>query len=357
MKKLNVAIIGQGRSGRDIHGSYFLAEVSKKYYNVVAVVDALEVRRKRAAEEFGCDVYADYTELFSRNDIDLVVNSTFSHMHYPVTMDLLKHGLNVVVEKPFARYAAQCEDMIKTAKENGCILTVFQQSRLAPYYKKINEIIKSGVLGDLIQVTISFSGYSRRWDWQCSKRYAGGGLLNTGPHPLDQALDILDLPGDEMPQIFSKLAKVNVFGDAEDYAKVILTYPGKPLIDVEISSCNGYSDFTYKIHGSKGALKATLSKVEWKYFDPEKSPAHELTLEPLTSDGVKPAYCSEKLDWTEQVCDLTGDAFGSAVVDYYERLYRTLVNGEELFIKPEKVVKLIRVAEAVHASNPMPVIY
>ncbi len=358
MKKLNVAIIGQGRSGRDIHGKYFLDEVSKPYYNVVAVVDAIPERRERAAKEFGCDVYADYTELFGRNDIDLVVNSTFSHMHYPVTMDLLKHRFNVVVEKPFSAHAHECEDMIKTAKENGVILTVFQQSRLAPYYKKIDEIIKSGVLGDLIQVSISFSGYQRRWDWQCSQRFYGGSLLNTGPHPLDQALDILDLEDDQMPQIFSRLAKVNTSGDAEDYAKVILTYPGKPLVDIEISSCNGYNDYTYKIHGSKGSLRATMQKIEWKYFDKEIAPERPLVLEALRgADGVSPVYCSESLEWKNCSEDLSGSAFDTAVSDYYERMYRTLTQGEELFIKPEKVVKLIRVAEAVHANNPMPVIY
>lgn len=358
MKKLNVAIIGQGRSGRDIHGSYFLSDASKEYYNVVAIVDKMECRRERAKAEFGCDVYEDYTELFGRNDIDLVINSTFSHMHYPVTMDLLQHGLNVVVEKPFANRAQECEMMIKTAKENGCVLTVFQQSRLAPYYKKIDEIIKSGVLGDLIQVTISFSGYARRWDWQCSKRFGGGGLYNTGPHPLDQALDIMNLPDGEMPQIFSKLAKVNLFGDADDYAKVIMTYPGRPLLDVEISSCNGYSDFNYKIHGSKGSLKATLSKVEWKYFNPENEAKRELILEPLTKeDGVTPSYCTETLKWTEHSEDLAGSAFNIAVEDYYERMYKTLTEGAELFIKPEKITTLIRVAEAVHAQNPMETIY
>ena len=59
MKKLNVAIIGQGRSGRDIHGAFFKSEYNEKF-NVIAVVDALEERRIRAKEEWGCDVYADY---------------------------------------------------------------------------------------------------------------------------------------------------------------------------------------------------------------------------------------------------------------------------------------------------------
>ena len=85
MKKLNVAIIGQGRSGRDIHGAFFRSELNTKY-NVVAVVDAMENRRERAAEEYGCPVYATYQELFDIEGIHLVVNSTFSHMLKPTRM-------------------------------------------------------------------------------------------------------------------------------------------------------------------------------------------------------------------------------------------------------------------------------
>ena len=102
MDRLNVAIIGQGRSGRDIHGRFFLSENNDKF-RVVAAVDALEDRRERARQEYGCDVYADYHELFSRKDIDLVVNSSFSQMHSDITIDLLEHGFNVVSEKPFAK--------------------------------------------------------------------------------------------------------------------------------------------------------------------------------------------------------------------------------------------------------------
>ena len=356
MKKLNVAIIGQGRSGRDIHGSYFLSGEAKEYYNVVAIVDKMPARRTRALREFGCDVYEDYYKLFERSDLDLVVNSTFSHLHYPVTMDLLTHGLNVVCEKPFSAHAHECEDMIRTAKEHGCVLTVFQQSRLAPYYKRIHEILDSGLLGDIIQISIAFSGYARRWDWQTSKRFYGGSLLNTGPHPLDQALDLLGT--DDMPQVFSRLGKVNTFGDAEDYAKVVLTYPDRPLIDIEISSCDGYADYTYKVQGSRGALKATMQKIDWKYFDPAAAPARELTLEPLTGeDGVSPRYCGETLPWQTFSEDLTGSAFDNAVSDYYRRMYKTLTEGAELFIQPEKILQLIRVAELVHAQNPMPVLY
>ena len=56
MKTLNVAIIGQGRSGRDIHGAFFKSEANT-CFKVVAVVDEIEYRRERAKEEYGCDVY------------------------------------------------------------------------------------------------------------------------------------------------------------------------------------------------------------------------------------------------------------------------------------------------------------
>lgn len=352
MKKLNVAIIGQGRSGRDIHGAFFRSDANDRC-SVVAVVDQLEERRQRAREEYGCDVFADYRELYGRRDIDLVVNSTFSHLHYPVTMDLLTHGMNVVVEKPFSAHVEECEAMIRAAKEHNVMLCVFQQSHFAPFYRRIREIMASGVLGRPVQISIHYSGFSRRWDWQCSQRFYGGSLLNTGPHPVEQALDILDM--DELPQIVSRLDRANTYGDAEDYCKLLLLAPGKPVMDVEISSCDAKNDYTYKIQGTRGTLKATLSHISYKYFIAEDEPDHRLTFEPICTEDGFPAYCSEKLHWHEVEEDITGTAFDSAVKTYYDMIYDHLVNGSPLIIKPEKIKQVIEVMEEVHRQNPMPI--
>ena len=60
MKKLNVAIIGQGRSGKQIHGVNLLNE-KNVYFNVAYVVDEDEYRREKAKEDYaGCKVFADY---------------------------------------------------------------------------------------------------------------------------------------------------------------------------------------------------------------------------------------------------------------------------------------------------------
>jgi len=352
MKKLNVAIIGQGRSGRDIHGAFFKSETNTKY-QVVAVVEAIEARRIRAQEEYGCDVYADYRELFGRTDIDLVVNSSFSHMHADISIDLLNHGFNVVCEKPFGKNYEECAKVVKTAEKSGKMLNVFQQSRFAPYYVKLMEIIGEGKLGRPVQYSISFSSFARRWDWQTWQAYNGGDVRNTGPHPLDQAVNILGFDSDI--SVFSKLDRVNTFGDAEDYAKIILTAPGKPLVDVEISRCNAYAGPMYLVHCQYGTLKATMKAIDYKYYNPETAPKQALTLEPLCNENGKPAYCRETLDWTEEHIDLVGSAFDSAVKKYYDMIYNHLVDGAEMEITPYQVLKQFQVIDLIRAQNPLTV--
>ena len=50
--------------------------------------------------------------------------------------------------------------MIAAAKESGRMLAPFQQSRVAPYFKKVREVIDSGVLGRIVSIDIQFSGFA-----------------------------------------------------------------------------------------------------------------------------------------------------------------------------------------------------
>ncbi|MBO7276138.1 MAG: Gfo/Idh/MocA family oxidoreductase, partial [Clostridia bacterium] len=63
MQMMRVAIIGQGRSGRDIHGKFFGSQAND-FCRVVCIVDEDAFRAQRAAQEFCCDVVSDYTQLF-----------------------------------------------------------------------------------------------------------------------------------------------------------------------------------------------------------------------------------------------------------------------------------------------------
>jgi predicted dehydrogenase len=362
-KKIRVAIIGQGRSGRNIHGEYLITDPR---YKIVAVSDLLEDRRKRAIAEYKCDAYADYRDMLKRKDVDLVVNASLSYMHVPITLEILKAGFNVLCEKPLASRVKDVDKMIAAAKKARRLFAVFQQSRLSGYFMQIQKVIKSGVLGRIIQVNIAFNGFSRRWDWQTLQEFNGGNLLNTGPHPLDQALELF---GSGMPKVLCFMDRVNTVGDAEDHVKMILSGPGRPTIDLEISSACAYPCYTYNIYGSRGGLKGSTSAMEWRYFKPSEARKLKLVKTPLASSDGIPAYCDgvkpDNLKWHVDAWPVSTkpgkkpegvykahnprmDMSGA----FYTMLYKALTKKAPLTITPEQVRRQIAVIEECQRQNP-----
>ncbi len=356
MKKLNIAIIGQGRSGRDIHGRYYKSDKNDKF-NVKYVVELDPARRALAPKDYpGCEVFEDYTALYGTKDIDLVVNASFSKDHYDITKDLIEHNFNVLVEKPFARSRYECDTLINLAKEQGVMLNVFQQSFFAPFYTHAKKVVSSGKLGEIKQVDITYSGFSRRWDWQTAQVTMGGNIYNTGPHPIGFGLDFLDF-SDDAKLVFSRLGRVLNSGDSDDYAKLVLTAPGKPVVDIEVSSNDAYTAPLLKISGSKGTYKTTIKEYEMKYIIDGENPAQPLNLNPLKSDDGMPAYCSEELITHEEKGEHNGTPFDVGTQLFYEMLYNKLTKGDEMEIKPEFAAKIISVIEQSHAENPLPLLY
>ena len=356
MKKLNLAIIGQGRSGKDIHGKYYRSG-DNIYYDVKYVVDADAYRRSVAEEIYpGCKTFADYRELYAFDDIDVVVNATFSEMHYPITKDLLLHGKNVLVEKPFARSRYECDELIKIAKDNGVTLAVFQQTFLAPFYLFAYELTKSGKLGDIKEISIRYNGLARRWDWQTLQKKCAGRAYNTGPHPIGMALGFLDF--DKNARVaYSKLDSVLTSGDADDFVKIILEAPNKPFVDIEINSTDAYSDYNIKIQGSKGTFKAKPSKYEMTYIVDGENPERPVIEEFLKNDEGNPMYCSEKLIKHVEANEFNGDAFNVGTASLYEQLYFKITEGKPMTVTPEMAADVISVIELVHAQNPLPLKY
>ena len=345
---IRVAVLGQGRSGLDIHCRYFKTAPHK--YQIVAVADLLEDRRQRAQSEMGCDTYADYHDLLAHGDIDLVVNALPSHLHPQATIDSLSIGHHTICEKPLARSVAELDNMIAAGQKAGRLLLPFQQSRNAPQFQKMLQVIDSGVLGRIVQVSISFSGFARRWDWQTLQEYRGGNLLNTGPHPIDQAMCLLDFKKPD--HILCAMDRANTFGDAEDYVKILLRTKGKPVIDVEISSCTTFPQPMYTVHGERGGLSGGPAGLTWRYYDPQTAPKQTLTRSPLPG----PSYCREDLamierSWTPDEAEQNAFAYMSNA--YYDGVFAVLREEAQSEITPQQVRVQIAVIEECHRQNSL----
>lgn len=269
-----------------------------------------------------------------------------------MSLELLQAGFHVLCEKPLARKAEEVDRLIAAAKQAGKVLAVFQQARFNPVFLQLRKVIDSGLLGRIVQISLTASNFSRRWDWQTLKAYNGGNLLNTGAHYLDQMLQLIE--AETTPNVVCHMDNANSFGDAEDYCKIILTGDGKPLVDIEISSCNVYPGPTYTIQGTNGGLKASLNAVEWKYFKPEEAPAHELETKPIRNVDGLPAYCKEELQWYEESWQLDAEtANPSPHIAFYRSLHATMTEGMPLVVSPEQVRLQIAVMERCFRQNPL----
>lgn len=346
-RRIRVGIIGQGRSGYDIHADHLRRDAR---YKIVAVVDPLADRRKLAEEELGAEAYADCGEMLERDDLDLVVNAAPSHLHVPLTLDAFKAGHNVLCEKPLARRVADVDKMVRAAKKAGKLLAIYQQSRFAPYFVQIRKVIESGVLGRIVMIKVAMNGFSRRWDWQTLQEYDGGNLLNTGPHALDQALQLF---GKGMPRVTCVMDRTLTFGNAEDHVKLLLTGKGRPTIDLEVSSCCAYPSANYVVYGTRGGLEATMSHMRWKRCRLDRAPKQQLTRKPLPGR----AYCREQLQWVEKewtVPKSKARMFPYMARQFYNHLYATLTEGAPLAITPQQVRRQVAVIEECHRQNPLP---
>ncbi|MCG3148665.1 MAG: Inositol 2-dehydrogenase/D-chiro-inositol 3-dehydrogenase [Verrucomicrobiae bacterium] len=333
-------------------------------YKIVAVVDAIAGRRQRATKEYQCAAYRDYHALLKRQDIDLIVNASFSHQHAPISLECLRAGFHVLCEKPLAARAKEVDGLIAAARRAGKVLAVFHQSHFAPHFQQIRKVIDSGVLGRIVQVSIAYNGWARRWDWQTLTGFNAGSLLNTGPHPLHQGLVLF---GDAMPKVTCFMDRTDgSYGDAENHVKVIFAGAGHPLVDIEVSSCCAYPPVTFNVYGTRGGLKATAGSVEWRYFRWEAAPRHKVTAVPVRNADGTPAYPVESLPWQTGVWPETGPAADATKTGYspaaaattsmtgvyYDRLYETLTRGTPMETSLELARRQIAVIEECQRQNP-----
>ena len=354
MKKLKTAIIGYGRSGRDIHTR--LLKQLPDLFEIDFYIEADPERQEMIKKEMEKAVYPDYSAIFNQSGIDLVINASFSQDHARISKDLMKHGFNVLSEKPVAKNAEEFKTILDTAKETGKKYYAFQQYRFSPGITKIREIISSGILGRIVAVNMREDRFARRWDWQTVHENTAGVLLNNGPHYVDNALALMGFPANV--EVTAIMDRANYAGNAEDYAKLILKAPGAPVVDIELTASNAFPGSPILIQGTQGTLAGSVTSFSWKYFKPEETPALKLDTRPLRNEKGEPVYCSEKLNiheesWTPDLGNQSPHQydFTEKGLAFYRALHDSFVNNKDFFIKNEEVLLQMKVMGEAHAQN------
>ena len=184
-KKLNIALIGAGKIS-----NYHLKGLSgNEDCHLYAICDnAPDGRAEAQKEKYGADkAVLDYKELLGDPNVDAAIVITPDNCHMEQACAFLRDGKPVLLEKPMALTAEECEEMLRVQKETGVMLMVGQVARYNPSFIKMKEMIDAGEIGELTFVESEYAhdysiyrGYN---DWRISPEREG--VIGGGCHAID----------------------------------------------------------------------------------------------------------------------------------------------------------------------------
>jgi len=138
----------------------YLLNLARQQENtqVAAVCDVYEPRiaETRAKVAPDADAVADYRALLERKDIDAVIIGSPDHWHVPMTIDAVRAGKDVYVEKPLTKTIEEGPKVEAAVRESGRVVQVGYQQRSWEHFIAARELIASGKLGDITLVLASW---------------------------------------------------------------------------------------------------------------------------------------------------------------------------------------------------------
>ncbi len=148
--KLNIACIGTANQARFSIGNV-------KGENIVAVCDIDKNYLDRAKSDFpSARTYNDYRELIAKegDKVDAVTIAIADHNHAPATIRAIRAGWNVYCEKPLTHTVEESRIVAEAAKKAGVATQLGTQIHAGENYRRVVEMIQSGVIGDVNEVHV-----------------------------------------------------------------------------------------------------------------------------------------------------------------------------------------------------------
>ncbi len=273
-RKLKIGIIGVGWIS-ELHIAKYL---EMDDCEIVAAADLIPGKAEKLLKgKFGLNgihYYANDKELIDNEpDLDAVSVCTYNRQHAEPTIYALKHGVNVLLEKPMCVTLDEAVAICKAEKESGKILSIGFQPRFDENMKMVKRIVESGVLGKIYYIQ---TGGGRRRGIPTpygtsfiENATAGlGALADIGCYSLDMVLNAIGYPNPltvtgYKSDYFGKRAdsypKHPEYADkfeVDDFAAAFVRLEGDIVLDFRIAwAMNMDTSGDTLIYGTEGGLR------------------------------------------------------------------------------------------------------
>lgn len=302
-KRWRVGLIGCGWYGKsdlarlmqvaqiDVVG---LCDVDQNHIN-----EAVRLVQERQGSDASPYTYTDYRKMLDQHEFDIVIIGTPDHWHALNTIDAIKAGAHVFVQKPTSADVIESEAMLSYARKYNKTVQVGTQRRSTPHLIEAKQkIVDQGLLGQIAHVDMccyyhmrangnpdvipvpDFFDYDmwtgpaplrpfdklphRGW-WRTFMEYCNGIIGDMCVHMFDTVRWMLDL--DWPDRIYSTggiLVQKNGKSNTPDTQTATFEYPDLKCVWNHRSWGNPVDPeypWAFKIYGEKGMLAGSV----WKY--------------------------------------------------------------------------------------------
>jgi UDP-N-acetylglucosamine 3-dehydrogenase len=204
---LRVGVIGVGAMGENHARNW-----SQMQVELVGLYDLDETRADAIAGKYDTRAFPTSAALLA--EVDVVSIAVPSTLHHEYTLDALRVGVHVLVEKPIASTITQAEEMASTAEESGKLLMVGHSERFNPVVTTLKKRIDQGELGEIVSIS------AKRVGPHNLRIRDVGVIVDLGVHDIDV---ISFLYGRQATHVFAVSGvRLHPF---EDYASISLYFP------------------------------------------------------------------------------------------------------------------------------------
>jgi predicted dehydrogenase len=190
-RKRRVAVIGTGHRGAGTWGRDLLATCGD-LVELVGLCDKNAMRLAVAHTGIGadCPTFTDLGAMLAQTRPDTLVVCTRDSAHDDHIVQALEAGVDVITEKPMATTAAKCARILEAEHRTGRHVDVAFNYRFAPTARRIKELLRSGVIGDVVSVDFHWyldvqhgTDYFRRW--HADRASSGSLFVHKATHHFD----------------------------------------------------------------------------------------------------------------------------------------------------------------------------
>lgn len=324
---LNFAVIGCGLIGRKRAAA--LARIGD-----ARLTHACDLEATRAAEVAALVPSArpltDHRAALADPGVAAVIVSTLNASLAPLTLEAVRAGKHVLVEKPGALNAAQLRTIRAAARETGARVRLGYNHRFHPALLKARELIDRGALGPLMFLRARYGhggrkGYDR--EWRADSALSGGGEL------IDQGVHLIDLAGwflGEFPTVSGHAATYFWDMKVDDNAFLSLRTAGGQTAWLHVSCTEWKNLFSLELYGRDGKLAIDglggsygVERLTFYQMRPEMGPPDTTAWEFPRGDDSWAAETRAFLDDIRQDREpAPGLAEGIRTLEIVEQIYR-----------------------------------